>query len=135
MTTTQGQAPVHVLTLAMKERIRQFDVAFQDEPGQPWYCGDCLADLPRDPMLHGSHVCGEAFAVERAYGGLGQEVIGPEPGDVAWYTGELPDGYGRIYEVADVSPGGLLYLLDCGNVLRNVPAALAVVPEKRKDRP
>lgn len=120
----------HVLTLAMKEQIRQFDVAFRGEPGQPWYCGDCLADLPADTMLHGSHVCGEAYPVLRAFGGLGQEILGPEPGDVAWYSGPLPPGYGRVYQVADVSPAGLLYLLDCGNVLRGVPAALCTVPEK-----
>lgn len=119
-----------MLTLAMKEQIRQFDVAFRGDPGQPWYCGDCLADLPADAMLHGSHVCGEAYSAERAFGGLGQEVIGPEPGDVVWHLGDVPPGYGRVYEVAGVSAAGLLYLLDMGNVLRNVPAARVMVPGK-----
>jgi hypothetical protein len=121
---------MHVLTLAMKQQIRQFDVAFAGEAGQPWYCGDCLADLPRDKMLHGSHVCGEAYAVERAFGGLGQEVIGAEPGDVVWYPGDVPAGWGRVYTVREVYAGGFLYLEDIGNVLRGVPARDVVIPGK-----
>lgn len=116
----------HGLTLAMKEQIRQQSVAYDGEPGEPWWCGDCLADLPADPMLHGSHICGDAVTVERAFGGLSFEVIGPQLGDLVWHPGTVPPGWGRLYEVSAVTPRGLR-LWDMGNALDVQPSRVQVV--------
>lgn len=83
---------------------------------------DCLDDLP-DPWLYGSHVCGEPYPVERAFGGRSFEVISPVPGDLVWYLGDVPPGYGRLYEVAEVTRRGLLRLVDMELVLWNVAPA------------
>ena len=116
------------MTLAMKEQTR-IAVRCQDEPGEPWYCGDCLADLPADAMLHGSHICGEAVTVERAFGGLTFEVIGPEVGDTVWYLGAVPRGWGRLYEVTAAGRWGLR-LWDMGNVLDVWPSHVDIIRKR-----
>jgi hypothetical protein len=126
-----------VLTLAMKERMRVQSGIFvpltcNDNDGSPLYCGDCLADLP-DPWLRGSHVCGQAVTVERAFGGLGQEVIGAEPGDTVWFLGQVPSGYGRVYEVTAATVRGLR-LLDVDQVLCDVRPMDVVVIRKAARR-
>ncbi len=100
------------LALAVKEHLRGASVRCQDAPGEPWYCGDCLADLPAGPAAQDAHECGAEAAAE---------------GDVAWYTGPLPDGYGRLYEVGRVLPGGRLWLHDMGNVLNARPDQVVIV--------
>ncbi len=98
------------LTLAVKEHLRGTPVRCQDAPGQPWYCGDCLADLPASPEVQDTHQCG----------------TGPQPGDLAWYAGPLPDGYGRLYEVTHAQPG-YVRLHDMGHVLTVHPEYVTVV--------
>lgn len=105
----QDAAPVP-LTLAVKEHLRGTPVRCQDAPGQPWYCGDCLAGLLADPEAQDAHQCG----------------AGPQPGDLAWYAGPLPDGYGRLYEVTRVQPGRVR-LHDMGHVLMAHPGHVTVV--------
>lgn len=90
----QDAAPVR-LTLAVKEHLRGETVRHQDSPGEPWYCGDCLEDLPGFAEGQDAHECGPAAE-----------------GDTAWYTGQLPAGYGRLFEVGRVLPGGRLWLWD-----------------------
>lgn len=52
------------LTLAVREEIQGRTLRCQDQPGEPWYCECCLADLPGDILAQLAHECGEAPAVE-----------------------------------------------------------------------
>jgi hypothetical protein len=106
----QDAAPVR-LTLAVKEHVRGALVRCQDTPGEPWYCADCLADLPGGLEAQDAHECG----------------AGPEEGDLVWYDGALPAGYGRLYEVTCVQPGGRLRLWDMGNALDVWPEQVIIV--------
>ena len=45
------------LTLGQKERIRGRFLRQCDAQGEPWYCVDCLADLPEDYFSHWDHRC------------------------------------------------------------------------------
>ena len=46
-----------LFTLGDKELITGRSAASLDEGGR-WFCEDCLADLPFDPLRQLSHVCG-----------------------------------------------------------------------------
>jgi hypothetical protein len=48
------------LTLRQREAVNDIDLRCQDAPGEPWYCFNCLADLPADPCGQDAHVCGDA---------------------------------------------------------------------------
>lgn len=109
---------METLTLAQREAINNVVLRCQDGRGEPWYCFHCLADLPSDPEAQGRHRCGEP---------------GPEPGDLAWYCGPVPDGYGRLYEVTAVR-GGRVRLWDSGQVLQGVPAREVVIVRRASER-
>lgn len=93
------------LTLAVREELQGRSLRERDAPGEPFYCACCLADLPAQREAQDAHVCGEAVAA---------------PGDVVWYRGAVPAGYGRLYVVGTVR-GESLRLYDCGQAL-DVPA-------------
>jgi hypothetical protein len=46
------------LTLAEREAMHGRPFRCQDRPGEPWYCYNCLADLPWYPHLQAAHRCG-----------------------------------------------------------------------------
>ena len=50
------------LTLGQREAINNVILRCQDAPRQPWYCFNCLADLPTDLEAQLQHRCGEEDA-------------------------------------------------------------------------
>ena len=55
--TAVHRSALDTLTLGQKEILRGKFLRQCDAYGQPWYCVDCLADLPRDLWEHWDHRC------------------------------------------------------------------------------
>lgn len=47
------------LTLRQREAVNSTVLRCQDAAGEPWYCCNCLADLPGEPAAQDAHVCGQ----------------------------------------------------------------------------
>jgi hypothetical protein len=103
------------LTLGVREEIQGRTLRCQDGPGGSWWCAECLADLPADLLGQLGHECGADPAV----------------GDLVWVLGEVPAGYGRLYEIGAAGP--ILRLYDCGNAL-DVPRHAVTVVRRAEDR-